>query len=99
MAAALADMPGVTVYGPPPGAARMAVVSFNVEGIHAHDVATLLDGRGVAIRAGHHCAQPLMERYGVPAMARASVYVYNRDKDIGRLVGAIRHAQRVFGGA
>ena len=99
MAAALADMPGVTVYGPPAGSARTAVVSFNVDGIHPHDVATLLDGRGVAIRAGHHCAQPLMERYGVAAMARASVYVYNREKDIERLVAAVRHAQAVFGGA
>jgi cysteine desulfurase/selenocysteine lyase len=99
MAAALAAMKGVTVYGPPPDDERMAVVSFNVEGIHPHDLATLLDGRGVAIRAGHHCAQPLMERYGVAAMARASVYVYNREKDIERLCAAVRHAQSVFGEA
>lgn len=99
MAAALAALPGVTVYGPAPGQERTAVVAFNVEGIHPHDLATLLDGRGVAIRAGHHCAQPLMERYGVAAMARASVYVYNREKDIERLCAAVRHAQTVFGGA
>ncbi len=99
MAEALAEVPGVTVYGPPPGRPRTAVVSFNVDGIHPHDLATLLDGRGVAIRAGHHCAQPLMDRFGVPAMARASVYVYNREKDIERLVAAVRHAQAVFGEA
>jgi cysteine desulfurase/selenocysteine lyase len=98
MAAALADLDGVTVYGPPPGSERTAVVSFNVDGIHPHDLATILDGRGVAIRAGHHCAQPLMERFGVAAMARASVYLYNRDQDVDRLVEAVRHAKRLFGG-
>ncbi|MCL6594866.1 MAG: SufS family cysteine desulfurase [Firmicutes bacterium] len=95
----LAELPRVTVYGPPPGAARTAVVAFNVAGVHPHDLATILDGQGVAIRAGHHCAQPLMERYGVAAMARASVYVYNRDQDLERLVAAVRRAQDVFGGA
>jgi len=98
MAEELAGIPGVTVYGPPAGRPRHGVVAFNVDGVHAHDVATLLDGQGVAIRAGHHCAQPLMDRYGVPAMARASVYVYNREQDVDRLVAAVRHVQTVFGG-
>ncbi len=95
IAVALESLPGIRVYGPKED--RTSVVSFNVEGIHPHDLATLVDQRGVAIRAGHHCAQPLMERFGTPAMARASVYVYTRDEDVGELISAIRYAQGVFG--
>lgn len=94
IAQALLSLPGIRVYG---AEERTSVVSFNVEGIHPHDLATLLDQRGVAIRAGHHCAQPLMERFQTAAMARASVYVYSRDEDVTALVAAIRYAQGVFG--
>lgn len=94
IASALESLPGVRIYG---GKERTSVVSFNVEGIHPHDLATLADEHGVAIRAGHHCAQPLMERFGTAAMARASVYVYTRDEEVTELISAIRHAQEVFG--
>nr|MBA3670795.1 SufS family cysteine desulfurase [Gemmatimonadaceae bacterium] len=72
---------GVRVYGPPP-AERSGVVSFTMDGIHPHDLATILDGEGVCIRAGHHCAQPLMRRLGVNATARASFYVYSEERDV-----------------
>jgi cysteine desulfurase/selenocysteine lyase len=94
LAARLADLPGVTVYG---SSRRLGVVSFNVNDIHPHDLASILDRHGVAIRAGHHCAQPLMERFGVPAMARASVYLYNDSRDLDRLVEGVADAQRIFG--
>ena len=98
---ALADerlraVPGVRVYGPPP-AARSGVTSFTVEGIHPHDLATILDERGVCIRAGHHCAQPLMRRLDVVATARASFYVYSEPADVDALVEGVRDAQRIFG--
>ena len=70
-----------------------------LEGIHPHDVATIFDGEGVAVRAGHHCAQPVMLRYDLPATTRASFYVYNDLDDVERLTDAIRAAQRVFGTA
>jgi cysteine desulfurase/selenocysteine lyase len=68
-----------------------------VEGIHAHDLATILDGEGIAVRAGHHCAQPLMQWLQVPATARASFYVYNTREDVDSLVHGIEKAKRVFG--
>jgi cysteine desulfurase/selenocysteine lyase len=71
-------------------------VSFTVEGVHPHDVSTILDQRGIAIRAGHHCAQLLMRRLDVPATNRASFYVYTTDEEIAALTAAIREAQRVF---
>jgi len=73
------------------------VISFVVDGVHPHDVGQLLDGEGVAIRAGHHCAQPLMERFGVPATARASLGVYNDREDLERLAAAVRRAIAMFG--
>ena len=73
------------------------VLSFTLAGVHAHDVGTVLDGEGVAIRAGHHCAQPLMERYGVAATARASLGVYNDKNDLDRLAQALRKAVELFG--
>ena len=76
------------VYGPPP-AERSGVVSFTVGDIHPHDLATILDEGGVCIRAGHHCAQPLMRRLRLPATARASFYVYNTEADVDALVGAV----------
>lgn len=92
----LARAEGVNLYGPLDASKRGGLVSFTVDGVHAHDLATLLDDEGVAIRSGHHCAQPLHERLGVPATARASFSVYNTNDDIDRLVAGIRAAQQVF---
>jgi len=88
---------GVTTYGPEDMKHRGGIVSFNVEGVHAHDVASILDAEGVAVRSGHHCAQPLMERYKIPATARASFYVYNTKEEIDCLAKGIRKVQEVFG--
>ncbi|MGE5732352.1 MAG: aminotransferase class V-fold PLP-dependent enzyme, partial [Gemmatimonas sp.] len=73
------------------------VVSFTVGDIHPHDLATILDEAGVCVRAGHHCAQPLMRRLNVPATARASFYIYNTEADIDALVAGVEHAREVFG--
>ncbi|MBI1957893.1 MAG: aminotransferase class V-fold PLP-dependent enzyme, partial [Candidatus Rokubacteria bacterium] len=86
---ALAAIPGVTVYGPPSGERRGAVVAFNVEGIHPHDGAAVLDEAGIAVRAGHHCAQPLMKRLGITGTLRASFSVYNTAAEVERLVRAV----------
>jgi cysteine desulfurase/selenocysteine lyase len=72
------------------------VVSFNVADVHAHDVGTILDRRGIAVRAGHHCAQPLMARYDVPSMARASVYLYTTHEEIDALGDGLGEVRRVF---
>jgi cysteine desulfurase/selenocysteine lyase len=88
--------PDITMYGPPPGEVRAGVVSFNVADIHPHDVATILDRHGVAIRAGHHCCQPLMARLGVPATCRASLYVYSTDDDVDRLLEGLAEVRRIF---
>lgn len=94
----LTEVEGITFYGPSPGIAkRGGVVSFNLNGLHPHDVGTVLDAEGVAIRAGHHCAKPLMRRLGVAATARASFYLYNTTEEIDRLVEALRAAQTFFG--
>jgi len=86
---ALAAIPGVTVYGPPSGEGRGAVVAFNVEGIHPHDGAAVLDEAGIAVRAGHHCAQPLMKRLGIAGTLRASFSVYNTAAEVERLARAV----------
>jgi cysteine desulfurase / selenocysteine lyase len=91
----LARIEGIQIYGPPP-AERSGVVSFTMSDVHAHDLATILDGEGVCIRAGHHCAQPLMRRLDVPATARASFYVYNDERDIDALVTGILKAREIF---
>lgn len=91
----LATIPDLTIYGPPANR-RGGVVSFTLGDIHAHDLATLLDGEGVAIRAGHHCAQPLMERFHIPATARASFYVYTTSAEIDTLAEALERARSVF---
>ena len=93
----LAGVSGLRVFGPPPGPERIGPISFELEGIHGHDVAEILDRHGVAVRAGHHCAQPLMERLGVPATTRASFGVYTTPAEIDRLVSALHDARRVFG--
>jgi cysteine desulfurase/selenocysteine lyase len=92
---ALSGIDGLTVYGPPPSR-RAGVISFAVEGIHPHDLATIADRDQVCLRAGHHCAMPLMTRLGVAATARASFYVYTQKDEVDRLVGSIREAQRIF---
>jgi cysteine desulfurase/selenocysteine lyase len=92
----LSGMVGVTVYGPMDAAERGALVSFTVEGIHPHDLAEICNRSGVAIRAGHHCAQPLMRRLGVPATARASFGVYNTAAEVDRLADALEGAQSIF---
>jgi cysteine desulfurase/selenocysteine lyase len=93
--ARLRSMPGVTVFGPS-AAQRSGVVSFAVDGVHPHDLATIFDQRGVCIRAGHHCAQPLMRRLGVSATARASFYVYSDASDVDALCSAVEAAQTMF---
>jgi cysteine desulfurase/selenocysteine lyase len=95
----LGDVPGVRRLGPDDPGAHAGVISFVLDGIHPHDVATIFDGEGVAVRAGHHCAQPVMLRYDLPATTRASFYVYNDLDDVERLADAIRATQRVFGTA
>jgi len=92
---ALSDIDGLTMYGPPPSR-RAGVISFALEGIHPHDLATIADRDQVCLRAGHHCAMPLMTRLGVPATARASFYVYTQKDEVDRLVGSIHEAQRIF---
>jgi cysteine desulfurase/selenocysteine lyase len=92
----LAEMPGLRVFGPPRGAERIGPVSFELEGVHAHDVAEILDRHGVAVRAGHHCAQPLMNRLGIAATARASFGAYTTPEEIDRLVAGLHDARKVF---
>ena len=91
----LGEIPGVVLYGPPADR-RAGIVSFNVEGIHPHDVAQVLDSEGVAIRAGHHCCQPLMARLGVAATNRASFYLYSVPEEVDRLVDGINKARRIL---
>jgi cysteine desulfurase / selenocysteine lyase len=91
----LGGIDGVRIYGPPPSE-RSGVVSFTMSDVHPHDLATILDSEGVCIRAGHHCAQPLMRRLDVPATARALFYVYNDESDIDALVAGILKAREIF---
>ncbi len=92
----LRALKGVTVYGPLDARKKGGVIAFNVDGVHPHDLATLLDREGVAIRSGHHCAQPLMRKFGVMATARMSFSVYTTKKDIDQAVTAISHAQKIL---
>jgi cysteine desulfurase/selenocysteine lyase len=93
----LTAVPGLRIFGPPRGPERLGPVSFELAGVHAHDVSEILDRHGVAVRAGHHCAQPLMDRIGVAATARASFGVYTTREEIDRLVEGLDDARRVFG--
>jgi cysteine desulfurase/selenocysteine lyase len=90
----LQTVEGLTFYGT--SESKAGVMSFNVKGIHAHDMGTLLNDEGVAVRTGHHCAQPVMERYSVPATTRASFYLYNQTEDIDVLVASIKKVQKIF---
>jgi cysteine desulfurase/selenocysteine lyase len=97
----LATVPNLRIYGPP-ASERGGVVTFNLMRngellIHPHDLASILDREGIAIRAGHHCTQPLMEHYEVPATARASFYVYNVESEVDVLTDALMKAQSMFG--
>jgi cysteine desulfurase/selenocysteine lyase len=92
----LAEVPGLVSYGPPPER-RAGIVSFNLEGVHPHDVAQVLDSEGIAIRAGHHCCQPLMAKLGVAATNRASFYLYTLPEEIDRLVDGLHKVRKVFG--
>lgn len=89
------EIPGIVIYGTAPG--KSAVISFNVEGIHNYDLGMLIDGMGVAVRTGHHCAQPLMERLGIQGTVRASFAVYNTMEEADAFVDALRKAVAIFG--
>jgi cysteine desulfurase / selenocysteine lyase len=91
---ALRAINSITLYGPEKSA---GIVSFNMQGVHPHDIGTILDEEGVAIRAGHHCAQPLMEHLGVPATARASFGIYNDESDVAALVRGLERVKKIFG--
>ena len=90
----LSAIRGLRIYGTAPG--KAGVLSFTVEGVHPHDVGTILDQEGVAIRTGHHCAQPVMERYGIAATARASFGLYNTREEVDALVAALGRVAEVF---
>lgn len=93
----LLALDGIEIYGPKDMKDRLAVISFNLRGVHPHDVAGVLDEAGIAVRSGHHCAQPLMKRLGMDNTARASFYIYNSEDDVDALVEALKTAQRLFG--
>jgi cysteine desulfurase/selenocysteine lyase len=92
----MSRIPNIKIYGPMDPEARGGVISFNLADIHPHDMASILDEEGVAIRSGHHCAQPLMEHLNVPGTSRASFYVYNSTGDIDAFIGALLKAKSVF---
>jgi cysteine desulfurase/selenocysteine lyase len=93
----LGEIPGLRLFGPRSSAERSGVVSFTLDAAHPHDISTIVDAKGVAIRAGHHCAQLVMKRYGVPATARASFYLYNTRDDVDRLAEALGDVLEIFG--
>ena len=91
---ALTSMPGVRMIGT--AAHKASILSFVMDGVHPHDIGTIVDREGVAIRTGHHCAQPVMDRFGVPATARASLAMYNTREDVDALVRALGRVREVF---
>jgi cysteine desulfurase/selenocysteine lyase len=92
----LSQIEGLTIHGPKDPTKRGGVISFWMDDVHPHDLATIVDTEGVAVRAGHHCAQVLMRRLGVPATTRASFYVYNTNEDVDALVSAVGMARERF---
>jgi cysteine desulfurase/selenocysteine lyase len=90
----LAAVPGLTIIGN--AREKTGILSFVLEGIHPHDIGTILDRQGVAIRSGHHCTMPLMEHFGIPATARASFALYNTRQEVDVLVAAVHKAREVF---
>ncbi len=95
----LDDLGGITVYGPTDLDERSGVISFTMGDAHPHDISTILDSRGIAIRAGHHCAQLVMQHFGISATARASFYLYNSTDDVDRLIEGLTSVQEIFGPA
>jgi cysteine desulfurase / selenocysteine lyase len=93
----LGELDGVRIIGPPSGEGRGTAISFAVDGVHPHDVSEIIARDGVCVRAGHHCAQPLMRRLGVPATSRASIGVHNTNADVDRLVDGLAEVRRIFG--
>jgi len=93
----LSEVPDLQVYGPDDVAHRGGAVSFTLADIHPHDLATILDQQGIAVRAGHHCTRPLHRLLNVPATARASFYVYSVPEEVDRLVDGLHEARRIFG--
>jgi cysteine desulfurase / selenocysteine lyase len=93
----LTEVPGLTLFGPKDTTDRAGIIAFDIEGVHPHDVSEILDRHGVAVRAGHHCAQVLMKRLDVPATTRASFAVYNTTDEVDRLIEALHDARHVFG--
>ena len=93
--AALGEVSGLRIIGT--AAEKAAIVSFTLAGAHPHDIGTILDHEGIAVRAGHHCAQPLMRRLGVPATTRASFAFYNTHEEVDRLVAAVHKVREVLG--
>jgi cysteine desulfurase/selenocysteine lyase len=93
---AMRSIPGITIYGPESLDERSAVISFTLGDAHPHDISTILDAEGIAVRAGHHCAQLVMKHFGVAATARASFYFYNTTDDVDRLVAGLGHVAEIF---
>jgi cysteine desulfurase/selenocysteine lyase len=91
---AIGQVPGVRLIGT--AREKAGVISFMLEGIHPHDVGTVLDQEGIAVRTGHHCAQPVMERFGVPATVRASLTFYNTKQEINALAAGLEHVKAMF---
>jgi cysteine desulfurase/selenocysteine lyase len=91
----LEEIPGLRVYGPP-AAQKGGVAAFTMDGIHPHDVSQILDRSGIAVRAGHHCAQPLHEIFGIPATTRASFYIYNTPDEVDQLVAGLYQVKKMF---
>ncbi|NJK31897.1 MAG: aminotransferase class V-fold PLP-dependent enzyme [Deltaproteobacteria bacterium] len=94
--AALNEVDGLTLYGPPTAEEHGGSLAFTLAGVHPHDIAAILDGEGVAVRAGHHCTQPLHRLLDVPATTRASFYLYNIPEEIDRLVAGLAKARQMF---
>lgn len=93
---ALSEIDGLTVFGPPADQ-KGAVASFTMRGVHPHDVSQILDSQGIAVRAGHHCAMPLHEKFGLPATTRASFYLYNTHQEVDQLVRGLAKVKKIFG--
>jgi cysteine desulfurase/selenocysteine lyase len=99
MVRGLGEIPGIRIVGPRPGEPRAGLVSFDTAGVHAHDVGQFLDARGIAVRVGHHCAQPLHRRLGLTATTRASAYLYTTLDDVDRFIAAVGDVRGYFGEA
>jgi cysteine desulfurase/selenocysteine lyase len=93
----LSSLDGVRVLGPAPGRERIGLAAFDVDGVHAHDVGQFLDAQGIAVRVGHHCAQPLHRRLGLTASTRASTYLYNTTAEVDVFLAAVSQVREYFG--